>query len=394
MRYLYVMLTSLFENNQGEDITIYVMQRDFSDGDKENISNLMKKYGQKIEFLFVDEKRFKGLPTNEKFSLETYFRLMMTEILPLDVEKVLYLDVDIIVRKNLREFYTTDIDNYIAAVCQDADHPTLTNAKERLFHRSGDMRYFNAGVMLWNVKRLRENYSFQRFLDAAADLGYQLQCADQEILNYLLYDQVLYIGTKKYNYLVRGERRESDLSDDEAFILHYATISPWQAGSKGALYRIWWRYAKDTPFYQELLEEQLWEECGQENNTGDRRLQDTLSMEIYEEAFRLKCSGLLRAYIEKTGEQIGIYGTGTMGEVLFELFESEGMWDSVKLVADRNRNQSFHGVKAVKTVDQGYELLWIVTPTLHTSDIVKELNEKSDGKIRIIAIKDWLKSIV
>ena len=373
---------------------LYVMQRDFTDGDKESISILTKKYGQKVEFLFVDEKRFKGLPTNEKFSLETYFRLMMTEILPLDVEKVLYLDVDIIVRKKLRDFYTTDIDNYIAAVCQDADHPTLTNAKERLFHRSGDMRYFNAGVMLWNVKRLRENYSFQRFLDAAGDLGFQLQCADQEILNYLLYDQVMYIDNEKYNFLVRGELSESDLPDDKALILHYATISPWQAGSKGALYRIWWRYAKDTPFYQELLEEQIWKECGLGDDKGDMRLQDTLSMEIYEEAFRLKGSGLLRAYAEKSEEKIGIYGTGTMGEVLFELFESDGIWDCVKLVADRNRNQSFHGVKTINTVSQGYELLWIVTPTLHTTDIVKKLNEESDGKVRAIAIKDWLKTIV
>ena len=188
MRYLYVMLFSLYENNKEEEITVYVLQRDFTQEDMNYIAKLTEDFGQTVEFIYVDERRFQGLPVSEKFSLETYFRLMMAEVLPAYVEKVLYLDVDIIVRGNIREFYETDLSDYIAAVCLDGYNPVLIDSKRKLFQREEDMRYFNAGVMLWNLNRFRRDYCFNQFMEAGKKLGFELQYADQEILNYLLYD--------------------------------------------------------------------------------------------------------------------------------------------------------------------------------------------------------------
>ena len=64
MRYLYIMLSSLIENNRDEEINIFVMQRDFTDNDKTCIKELTEKYEKSVSFLFVDEKRFKGLPVS------------------------------------------------------------------------------------------------------------------------------------------------------------------------------------------------------------------------------------------------------------------------------------------------------------------------------------------
>ena len=140
MRYLYVMLVSLFENNRDSAITIYVMQKDFSDYDKRNINDLALSFGQEVVFLYVDRSRFAGLPVTEKFSIEAYFRLIMGELLPVKVDKALYLDVDVIVYGRIRELYETDITGYIAAVCPDMDHPVLDPAKRELFGRKVDLR--------------------------------------------------------------------------------------------------------------------------------------------------------------------------------------------------------------------------------------------------------------
>ena len=393
VRYLYVMLLSLLENNKGENISVYVMQCDFTEKDKSTIAELVYVYGQNIKYLFVDVKQFIALPTSEKFSYETYFRLIMAELLPKNVRKILYLDVDIIVRGNLKQLYTNNIDKFIAGVCQDTDHPILEEDKQKLFQREGDLRYFNAGVMLWNVERLRQEFDFHRFLDAAKKLGYHLQYADQEILNYLLYDKVFYLSDRKYNYMVRGDVKEDDLLDNDVVILHYAGCNPWQNGKKNDLYHIWWRYAKKTPFYVDLLEEQLWREFGFGSEKEAEILRDVEWREIYEHAFRLKGTGHIKKYLDHAGYYIGIYGAGKMAEVLYKLLFLDGLWDRVKAVVDWEKEGEFHDITIQKDITRKDKILWIVTPVYRTQTIINDLRGRPNVSYDIISLREWLKKI-
>lgn len=394
MRYLYVMLTSLFENNKRENITVYVMQRDFTENDEKFIRELGEKFEISVEFLYVEESLFAGLPTNSKFSLETYFRLIMSELLPDTVDKILYLDVDIIIRGNIRSFYDTDITDYIAAACQDTDHPVLEKKKKELFHRTGDMRYFNAGVMLWNIKRLRAEYSFDCFMKAAAELGFLLQYADQEILNYLLYNHIYYCDAEKYNFIVRGEQNESEIGDGNALILHYAGCNPWQNGQKNNLYRIWWDYAKKTPFYMGLLEENLWREIGFGSEKEANVLRDMESREIYEFAFYLKKEGRIKKHINLSNKKIAIYGTGVMAEVLYDLLSSDGVWDKVVMAVDKNKSGYFHCVPIAGKVSSMDNVVWVITPVYRSQELIKSVRESLSNEDIVISLREWLKNIV
>ena len=393
MRYLYIMLLSLIESNSNEKITVYIMQRDFTDRDKNIITKLVQSAGKSVIFLFVDEKIFSSFPTTEKFSIETYFRLIMAELLPQDIQKALYLDVDIIVQGSLKEFYEMNVDGYIAAVCQDADHPVLEDNKRELFKRKGDMRYFNAGVMLWNIELLRKEYDFNRFVEATKQLGYQLQYADQEILNYLLYDKVLYCDGNRYNYIVRGEIKASDLQMNDALILHYAGCNPWQNGQKNDLYQIWWKYAKITPFYVELLEEQLWREIGFGTEKEAVMLRDIESREIYEFAFRLKGTGRIKRNLENVEYSIGIYGAGVMAEVLYELLFFDDMWNRVTVVVDQKKMGKFHGIEIQKKTVSAENILWIVTPVYRIQALINELRNCLRNTKSIVSLREWLKHI-
>jgi len=394
MRYLYIMLLSLYENNKGEEIAVYVLQRDFSQEDKNNIVKLTADFGQKVEFVFIDERQFQGLPISEKFSLETYFRLMMAEVLPTYIEKVLYLDVDIIVRGNIREFYETDLKDYIAAVCLDGHNPVLVDSKRKLFQRDKDMRYFNAGVMLWNLNRFRRDYCFKQFMDAAKELGFELQFVDQEILNYLLYDKVMYCDFAKYNYMVWGNVKESELKAGEALIMHYAGCNPWQNGQKNELYQIWWRYAKHTPFYVELLEENLWRESEFGSEKEELILRNMEIREIYEFAFRLKGSGRVRQALSNESGSIVIYGAGMMAEVLYTILIADGVWDCVSGVIDRAKDGMFHGKQIMMELkaDEGDTV--IVTPAYRTKELINKINFDIKNKtIKVVSLREWLKKI-
>ncbi len=318
VRYLYIMLLSLFESTSAESIQVYVLERDFTVKDRELLKDLSVSYGSKIMFLDVDEKRFYNLPTSEKFPLEAYFRLLLVELLPEEIDKALYLDVDIIVRGDLSELYAINIDEFIAAVCYDMYRPILDKKKKDMFRRNEDLSYFNSGVMLLNVNKFKKEFSFDSFMDAARELGYDLQFADQEILNYILYDKVKYLPAEKYNYLVLGDAKEEDLFDD-TIILHYAGCNPWQEGPKNDLHRIWWRYAKKTPFYTDLLEEQLWRAEGLVSDGNAIGMREMEIKGIYEVAFSIKGDGLIKKWLQHHNKRICIYGAGAMAEVLYEL---------------------------------------------------------------------------
>ena len=187
VRYLYVMLLSLLDTNSDHKLVIYVFHRDLEKKDREMLLTLARGYHVQITFLSVNMKEFGRLPSSEKFPLEAYYRLTVTELLPQDITKVLYMDVDIIVRSSLKDLYSINIEDKVAAVCCDMFRPALDNKRREQFKRTdGDNRYFNSGVMLFNLRRLRQEYSLEVFMEAARELQYDLQYADQEILNFLL----------------------------------------------------------------------------------------------------------------------------------------------------------------------------------------------------------------
>lgn len=393
MRYLYVMLLSLFENNDDESITVYVMQKDFSETDKKTIELLASGYRNTVVFLDIEESVFSGFPVSAKFSVETYFRLLMPELLPDSIDKILYLDVDVIIRGKIKPFYCTDLEDKIAAVCRDADHPVLEDNKIILFKREKDFRYFNAGVALYNVPLLKERYSFKIFKKAAEELGFQLQFADQEILNYLLYDKVIYSDYKMYNYLVRGEADISDLRDDEAVIMHFAGCNPWQKGQKNSLYHIWWDYAKKSPFYLELLEENLYAELDFSSEIDALKLREFEMMEIYEHAFYLKGTGRIKRSLAGKHTKLGIYGAGVMAEVLYELLLQDEIWSAVKSVVDMNKKGEFHGITISQELTKESGMIWLVTPVYKPQRLAEELSLRCGEMCRVISLREWLKNI-
>ncbi len=265
VRYAYVMLTSLFWNNRDVEINVYALHADLIGEDQELLRQLAQEYGKNIHFLQVRTEDYPAeLPVTESWSLETWFRLQLIELLPADVDRILYLDIDIIVDKSLEELYQTDFEGANFCVCKDMGiDGAFPDIRQELFRdilQQGGV-YFNAGVMLWNIQALRGRYSLRRYLKLAEDLEYRIFALDQDLLNYMHWNQVKYVDEHRYDcftryYHNRGGTYESAKKD--VTILHFAGFKPW-AGEfvHYDIERIWWDYAKQTPFYHELLEEFL-----------------------------------------------------------------------------------------------------------------------------------------
>lgn len=264
MRYTYVMLTSLFMNQPDTCIRVYLLHNDLTENDKTQLTSLAAEYHNEIHFLHIDKSKFpKELPTTDMWSLETYFRLMLSDVLPKVVDRLLYIDVDMIVNKPIKDLYHTDFEGKLFCVCRDMSVAfPFPDVRNDIFkeHIANGFTYFNAGLMLWNIEALREEgYCFETYMNLAKELDYRLLAPDQDLLNYTHWNRLKFVDEYQYDLFSRMAYRSGihyEEVKEETTIIHYAGMKPWEGEYVHYdIEQLWWDYAKKTPFYQELLEE-------------------------------------------------------------------------------------------------------------------------------------------
>lgn len=278
VRYAYVMLTSLMVNNPDYDVQVYALNNELTTEDVSLLGGLCEQYGGSLHDMKVDPADFlKGMHLTEMWSKETLYRLSLVDVIPEDVDRILYLDIDMIVAKDIRELYEMDFgDKYFVAT---RDVPTVQpipdNDPRYFLFRDHDFTndwYINAGMMLWNLKALKGRYHLSSYMDVAAAHNYNIPVLDQDLLNLVHWGQMKYADPFVYDCFTIITKEENDEEQDgrrpkAAAIIHYAGAKPWRAGLQSSANEIWWQYAKMTPFYEELLEEFVAESYGPDSMT-------------------------------------------------------------------------------------------------------------------------------
>ncbi len=262
--YSTTMLASLCVNNKGH-IDAYLFNSELDKDDIDLMEKSLSEYDIHLISIDIDKKQFSDkLPRTEQWSLEAYYRLLMFELLPESVDRLIYLDGDIVVNLPIIDFYMQDFGDAEMIVCDDKNgknNPESYGDKHReMFedaYRQG-FRYFNSGMLLINVAKMRYMYSFDTYLNAIKEWNYEMEAPDQDILNYLHWQNVRFSDCQKYDLFARiahNEEMTCDYVSKNVAIIHYAGYKPWEAGSfHFDIEKIWWDYAKSTYFYKVLLE--------------------------------------------------------------------------------------------------------------------------------------------
>ena len=268
-RYAYVMLTSLLENNQDMAVTVYVLHSELTEEQIGGYRKLAKQYGGNAVSVEIDKTRLAGqLPTTAAWTIEMYYRLMMPDILPEDVDRLLYLDVDMIVNASLKELYETDFEGKLFVACaegeerhEERDPETCRRLFSELYEKG--FEYFNSGMMLWHISEIRKKYTFADYMKAAELFEYTFAAPDQDLLNYCHWQEVKYVDMAVYNRFARSAHQAGKTYEDikkEARIVHFAGAKPWNGRSIHMdIEQLWWDYAKKTPFFGELCEEMVYQ---------------------------------------------------------------------------------------------------------------------------------------
>lgn len=256
--YAAVLLTSICETNRGEMICFHIVQ----DGSllKKQISIMEKlahKYEQNICFYTFDIEQH-DLPITD-YHASTFMRIFLPEIISDKIEKILYLDIDMIVLGNLRELFSIKMEGNAFLVCiDDCEYSTKTfNRIDLPFTEWKGKSYFNTGMMLidldcWRKENLTQNVLL--FMREHQNKKYRL--ADQDVLNVIFHDRAKIISSK-YNYLLNLmlDYRNFDIRQEQYSMIQAASTCPrivhrygyehpWYSDSKNPYTKIWRYFAK------------------------------------------------------------------------------------------------------------------------------------------------------
>lgn len=244
---LIVMLCSLFENNKDE-ISVYLLYSDISNSNLKKVKKIINKYKNKLYIYKIDNKIFDGIPTR-LFSKETYYRLLCIKYLPENINRILFLDPDIIIRGSIKKLYNKNLDNkYFIGIIDNEDN----NIKKikKLYNINNNYSYINSGVLLINLKLLRKKIKAEDIIIFIKNNANKLTYLDQDVLNILFYKKISFCNNK-YNF----DARFQNVKDCILYFLHYNTRKkiiivhykgpnkPWKKSYAGKFGIDFYRYA-------------------------------------------------------------------------------------------------------------------------------------------------------
>lgn len=279
LKYACAMLISLLEHHPAEEpLTVHLLGVGLSNPDFEYLSLLVETQDNRhIIHYSISAHSLEHFPygTGKYITLATWSRMLIGELLSPTVEKVLYLDCDIIVRGSLVPLWNLSLEDNLLAATEDlcSNDQTLYNNLDLPYPPAEDSLYFNAGVLLINLKKWRTLTVSSKALDIISQNKTKLKYADQDVLNIIAHGMVKYFPAR-YNLmegLIREKiplmrpdgYREIEQEIKNAVVIHYTNrIKPWSARSFHPYTNLFYYYFDKTRWRGErlnaTLSDRLW----------------------------------------------------------------------------------------------------------------------------------------
>lgn len=250
-------IESVCENNP-EGIQFHIISASLSPINKNNLKEIVTKYDNSISFYDVEDNILEGcvIKKNDYVSIATYLRILIPIILPQQIDKVLYLDCDLIVCRSLSELFQEDIHNYACAAALDAMTDNIITYNRLQYDSSSG--YFNAGVIFMNLTYWRMHDITNKMFQFMKTFPERLLWLDQDVINGVLLNKIKRLPFK-YNMMDAFYRTDlslrqsylDEISRDRlrAVIIHFTSSSkPWHSHNMHPLRGKFLYYLTKTPW--------------------------------------------------------------------------------------------------------------------------------------------------
>ena len=179
----------------------------------------------------------------------SYYRYIIPELSP-QLDKALYLDGDLVVNGSLEKLWDTDITDYLCAGAHDLWVENINYKPQIGF--SSDELYINAGVLLLNIPKMREEKIYEKLCETTISLGKQIQFQDQDIINIVCRGRVKELP-ERYNFTTENAIKHPE-ERAKAVIVHYTgKMKPWSIWDcPNPQSRLYFDYLKKTPYKNDI----------------------------------------------------------------------------------------------------------------------------------------------
>lgn len=261
LKQTYVSIYSVLANRkENYELKFYILVPEGCEKQKYNEHWEFLNYS--IEYISISTNYFQNVKMlMQHISKPTYYRLLIPMLLP-ELDKCVYLDGDTICLCDIKELFAVELENNLLAGAMGAVIPFDTAYKEKVLNVPDATYYINAGVLVMNLKQMREENKIEEFLIYSEK---QLPCQDQDVLNICCYNRI-HLLPLKYNIyntafnmsvemlMERYKREEIEEAFAKPAIIHYPGefAKPWNnlRCIKG---KEWWSYA-NSAFNKQVIE--------------------------------------------------------------------------------------------------------------------------------------------
>ena len=264
-----ISMISLFENNKGcREIDVYILDDGINEDNKAKLNSIGEEFNRTIFFKRIPnlhELAGVEIHTNSRWSLSAFSRLFLEKILPENVNKVLYLDCDILINHSLEDMYDTKLGEYYCGGVWDC---ISDGHKSNIGLLSSD-NYINSGMMLISLDNWRKNNLCDYFIKFINSYGGDIPYVDQGVINGTISKHIKILDLRyncytaaydfSYKDLLRYRKPSVYYSDVEVenakknpAIVHFTTsflsLRPWVEGCKHPYVGEWLKYKAMSPW--------------------------------------------------------------------------------------------------------------------------------------------------
>jgi lipopolysaccharide biosynthesis glycosyltransferase len=209
-RHAHAAVESVLDHHRSQDVTLWFLVA--SDVTGEMRDRLKWQVGDRAQVNILDpDMRLDGLPVStvgefRYVSRATYLRLLLPRLLPEHLDRLLYLDCDILCAGSLRELFDLDLRGNVLAAVRDAHAGTLSDmgglpGLARYPDLAPDAPYFNAGVLVIDLPAWRERRVTERCFEYVERHAAEARFTDQDALNHTLHGNWLRLP-KTWNHML------------------------------------------------------------------------------------------------------------------------------------------------------------------------------------------------
>ena len=276
VRHLGVAIYSILSHNKmTQDFTFYIVDNEISSDNKANLQSIVNAYGN-AKLIFISFRKWSEvlhLNMAWPISISAYARLFIGEMIEKNVDRVLYLDCDVLINGDLYDLWNTDLGKNVVGAIQDQVH-SKTKVSVGLSRYD---QYFNSGILLIDLKNWREFDVGNRSMNFITSQEGMVVHHDQGVLNNVLKGRWMRLPLK-YNvmtihFMMTQDRINKYFRDGSIFynkeeisnaknnpvILHFTpsfTSHPWETNCKHPMCNLYREALKKTPWKDYPLEKE------------------------------------------------------------------------------------------------------------------------------------------